>query len=298
MVWVLLSLGAAAFTSLTTIFSKIGIKNVNSNFATFFRTGIVIVCCVVMCLISGSFSAVPSFSWSNYLFLGLSGLATGFSWLCYFRALKLGDVNKVAPIDKSSFILTSVLFLIFFFDDTTNGGNALIISMLCVAMALMLAGTLLMVCKKSADSAESKRWIFYAVLSSVFASLVSLFIKMGLKGIPSDIGTLFRTAIVFVFAGAIVLVKKNYKHENKISATSWIFLTLSGVATGGAWLLEYEALNYIGANPVVVSSIGKLSLLLTMAFSFFVLKEKFTKRALFGLALLVSGIVVTVLFGL
>jgi len=298
MAWVLLSLGAAAFTSLTTIFTKIGIKNVNSNFATFFRTGIVIVCCVVMCLITGSFGGIPSFTLKNYLFLGLSGLFTGLSWLCYFRALKLGDVNKVAPIDKSSFVLTSALFLIFFFDETTNGGNALTICMLCLSVALMLAGTLLMVGKVGTSSATDKRWIIYAVLSSVFAAFVSLFIKMGLSGVPSNLGTLFRTIIVFFFAGAIVLVKKDYKHENKISKKSWVFLTLSGIATGGAWLLEYEALNFVGANPVVVNSIGKLSIVLTMAFSAIFLKEKFTKRSIFGLALLISGIAVVVAFGL
>lgn len=298
MVWVLLSLGAAVCTSLVTVFTKIGVKDVNSNFATFFRTGIVIICCVVMCLISGSFTSVPSFTWQNYLFLGLSGLATGFSWLCYFRALKLGDVNKVAPIDKSSFILTSLLFLIFFFDDTTDGGSALTISMLCVSMALMLAGTLLMSCGHSVGRTEGKSWIFYAVLSAVFASLVSLFIKMGLKGIPGNLGTLFRTIIVFFFAGAIVLVKGDYRGASKISAKSWVFLALSGVATGFAWLMEYEALNYTGANPVVVNAIGKLAILLTMAFSFLFLKEKFSVKTLFGLFLLVVGIVLIVIFGL
>lgn len=298
MVYILLALGAALFTSLTTIFTKIGIKDVKSNFATFFRTGIVILCSLAICLITNSFASIETITWQNYLFLGLSGIATGLSWLSYNKALKQGDVNKVVAIDKSSFVLTTGLFLIFFFDDTTNSGDPLTISMLILSTFLMLSGTLLMIGKKDVNGNTNSKYLIYAILSAVFASLVSLFVKLGLKGIPSSVGTLFRTIIVFIFAFLICLFKKDFKHEEKISAKSWIFLTLSGIATGASWLLEYEALNYEGANPVVVNSIGKLSILLTMAFSFFVLKEKFSKLSLLGLILLVSGIVVVIIFGL
>lgn len=298
MLWILFAFLGAVLTSLTTIFTKIGIKDVKSNFATFYRTGIVILCCLIMCIITQSFDKISYLTLENYLFLGLSGIATGFSWICYYKALKLGDVNKIAPIDKSSFILTSILFLIFFFNETTNNGNVLTIIMLAVSMQFMLIGTFLMITKEKGDNKKGRAWLIYAILSSIFASLVSLFVKLGLKNIPSNVGTLIRTIIVFVFAGVIVLVKKDYKHEKKITSKSWLFLTISGIATGGAWLFEYEALSNVESNPILVNSIGKLSILFTMLFSFFVLKEKFTKKSLFGLLLLVIGIIVMIIFGL
>lgn len=299
MIWIIYALLAALFTSLTTILSKIGIKNVNSNIATFIRTFVVILCCIVICLITNSFSSTLSFSIKNWIYLGLSGISTGLSWLCYFKALKLADVNKVAPIDKSSFVLTSILFLIFFFNDTTNNGDALTIVMLCLSICLMLIGTFLMIEKKDVENKKIKKtWLIYSILSSVFASFVSLFIKLGLDGIPTSIGTLYRTIIVFVFAGTIILVKKDYKNNEKLSLKSLLFLILSGIATGLSWLLEYEALNYVDSNPIVVNSIGKLSILLTMGFSFFILKEKFTIKSLIGLLILTSGIILIIIFGL
>lgn len=197
---------------------KIGIKDVNSNFATAYRTGIVIVCSLVMCAITGDIAKFANLTAYNWLFLVLSGLATGVSWLFYFGALKEGDVNKVAPIDKSSFVLTTILFLIFFFDDTTKGGDPLTIGMLCLTMVLMLVGTFLMIPKLDKTEIEqpkSKRWLIFAILSAVFASLVSLFVKLGLKGIPSDVGTFYRTLVVFVFAMAIVLAKKTTKAQKR-----------------------------------------------------------------------------------
>lgn len=298
MLWFALAITGAVATSLTTIFAKIGIKKVNSDFATLFRTGIVIVCSVIMCLITGSLDKFGSLSYKNWLFLVLSGVCTGCSWLCYYKALKLGDINKVVPIDKSSFVLTSILFVIFFFDDTTAGGDALTICMLVLSMALMLAGTVLMIDKKEEGETKSKLWLLFAVLSSVFASLVSFFCKIGLSGIDSSLGTLLRTVVVFLFSLTIVLAKKDYVGVSKISATSWLFLTLSGIATGVAWLAEYYSLNTPGVNPVAVNSIYKLSILLTMLFSAVVLKEKFGKKAICGLVLLVSGIVLIIVFSL
>lgn len=298
MVWISFALLGAVFTSLTTIFAKIGIKDVKSNFATFYRTGIVIIASFILCAISGSIKFVFKLSFENYLFLFLSGIATGCSWLCYYKALKLGTVNQVAPIDKSSFILTTILFLIFFFNDTTKNGNVITIVMLIVSMILMLSGTLLMISKKKEEKVVDKTWLLYAVLSSVFASIVSLFVKIGLKGISSDLGTLLRTIIVFIFAGTIAFIRKEHKDIKNIKKKSWLFLTFSGLATGGAWLFEYAALNYAGANPVAVNSIGKLSILLTMIFSASILKEKFSLKSIIGLSLLIMGIVVIVVFSL
>ena len=298
MLWLILALIAALATSLTTVFAKIGIKDVPSDFATFFRTGIVLVCAAGLCFITGSWNQVPNLTPSNWIFLVLSGLCTGCSWLCYYRALQLSSVNRVAPIDKSSFLLTSILFLIFFFNDVTKGGDPLVIGMLFASMALMLGGTLLMAWPKKEEGRVSKKWIFYAVGSAVFASLVSLFVKIGLQGMSSDLGTFLRTVVVLIFSGAIALARKQTKGLKAVSPKSWVFLTLSGLATGVAWLGEYYALNMEGVNPVAVNAIGKLSILLTMLFSATVLKERFSRKSLLGLGLLTGGIILIVVFSL
>ncbi|MDD7064459.1 MAG: GRP family sugar transporter [Mollicutes bacterium] len=298
MLWLILALIAALATSLTTVFAKIGIKDVPSDFATFFRTGIVLVCAAGLCFITGSWNQVPNLTPSNWIFLVLSGLCTGCSWLCYYRALQLSSVNRVAPIDKSSFLLTSILFLIFFFNDVTKGGDPLVIGMLFASMALMLGGTLLMAWPKKEEGRVSKKWIFYAVGSAVFASLVSLFVKIGLQGMSSDLGTFLRTVVVLIFSGAIALARKQTKGLKAVSPKSWVFLTLSGLATGVAWLGEYYALNMEGVNPIAVNAIGKLSILLTMLFSATVLKERFSWKSLLGLGLLTGGIILIVVFSL
>ena len=296
--WIILALLAAFFTSMTTILAKIGIKNVNSNFATLYRTGIVIIFAFIICLITGTINTIPDLTIKNWCFLIISGIATVASWLCYYKAIKLGNINKVAPIDKSSFVLTSILFLIFFFNDTTNNGNALTIIMLVLSMILMLTGTLFMISKENGVEGDNNKWLIYAILSAVFASFVSFFVKLGLQGIKSNVGTLLRTIIVFIFSLAIVLCRKDYKGAKNITASSWIFLTLSGIATGASWLFEYKALNFVNANPIAVNSIGKLSILLTMLFSFLILKEKFNKRSILGLFLLTLGIVIIIIFSL
>ncbi len=296
--WLILALLGALATSLTTIFAKIGIKDVKSNFATTFKTGIVIIFCIIMCLITNSFKEIDKLTLNNYLFLILSGIFTGCSWLCYYKALKLGNINKVAPIDKSSFILTSILFLIFFYDATTKNGNILIIIMLFLSMILMLFGTLLMIDKKADTSETSKLYLFYAILSSVFASFVALFIKIGLKGVNTNLGTLLRTIVVFIFALIITISKKEYKDIKNITKKSYLFLIFSSIATGCAWLFEYYALNMDNVNPVAVNSISKLSILLTMFFSYFFLKEKFNKKQLLGLFLLTLGIILIIIFSL
>ncbi|MDY2687788.1 MAG: GRP family sugar transporter [Candidatus Enteromonas sp.] len=298
MLWLILALIAALATSLTTVFAKIGIKDVPSDFATFFRTGIVLVCAAGLCFITGSWNQIPNLTPSNWIFLVLSGLCTGCSWLCYYRALQLSSVNRVAPIDKSSFLLTSILFLIFFFNDVTKGGDPLVIGMLFASMALMLGGTLLMAWPKKEEGRVSKKWIFYAVGSAVFASLVSLFVKIGLQGMSSDLGTFLRTVVVLIFSGAIALARKQTKGLKAVSPKSWVFLTLSGLATGVAWLGEYYALNMEGVNPIAVNAIGKLSILLTMLFSATVLKERFSWKSLLGLGLLTGGIILIVVFSL
>ena len=303
-IYILFALIASIFTSLTTILAKVGIKNVNSNFATCFRTFIVIICSLILCLIQDTFKETVKFNYINIIFIILSSIATFLSWIFYYKALKIGEVSKVVAIDKCSFVLTTILFIIFFFNDTTNNGNIFTIISIVLSLSLMIAGTLLMLdLKKKKDiNIESnnetkykKKYIIYALLSAIFASFVSLFIKIGLNNISSSILTFYRTILVFIFALIIVIVKKDYIGISKINAKSYIFLTLSGLSTGIAWISEYEALNIPNSNPIVVSSITKLSIILTFIVSFIFFKEKANKKTISGVILLTLGIVLIII---
>ena len=303
-IYILFALIASIFTSLTTILAKVGIKNVNSNFATCFRTFIVIICSLILCLIQDTFKETVKFNYINIIFIILSSIATFLSWIFYYKALKIGEVSKVVAIDKCSFVLTTILFIIFFFNDTTNNGNVFTIISIVLSLSLMIAGTLLMLdLKKKKDinienNSEfkyKKKYIIYALLSAIFASFVSLFIKIGLNNISSSILTFYRTILVFIFALIIVIVKKDYIGISKINAKSYIFLTLSGLSTGIAWISEYEALNIPNSNPIVVSSITKLSIILTFIVSFIFFKEKANKKTISGVILLTLGIVLIII---
>ena len=303
-IYILFALIASIFTSLTTILAKVGIKNVNSNFATCFRTFIVIICSLILCLIQDTFKETVKFNYINIIFIILSSIATFLSWIFYYKALKIGEVSKVVAIDKCSFVLTTILFIIFFFNDTTNNGNVFTIISIVLSLSLMIAGTLLMLdLKKKKDinienNSEfkyKKKYLIYALLSAIFASFVSLFIKIGLNNISSSILTFYRTILVFIFALIIVIVKKDYVGISKINAKSYIFLTLSGLSTGIAWISEYEALNIPNSNPIVVSSITKLSIILTFIVSFIFFKEKANKKTISGVILLTLGIVLIII---
>ena len=303
-IYILFALIASIFTSLTTILAKVGIKNVNSNFATCFRTFIVIICSLILCLIQDTFKETVKFNYINIIFIILSSIATFLSWIFYYKALKIGEVSKVVAIDKCSFVLTTILFIIFFFNDTTNNGNIFTIISIVLSLSLMIAGTLLMLdLKKKKDinienNSEfkyKKKYIIYALLSAIFASFVSLFIKIGLNNISSSILTFYRTILVFIFALIIVIVKKDYIGISKIDTKSYIFLTLSGLSTGIAWISEYEALNIPNSNPIVISSITKLSIILTFIVSFIFFKEKANKKTISGVILLTLGIVLIII---
>ena len=303
-IYIVFALIASIFTSLTTILAKVGIKNVNSNFATCFRTFIVIICSLILCLIQDTFKETVKFNYINIIFIILSSIATFLSWIFYYKALKIGEVSKVVAIDKCSFVLTSILFIIFFFNDTTNNGNIFTIISIVCSIILMISGTLLMLDLKkkkdinienNSEFKHKKKYLIYALLSAIFASLVSLFIKIGLNNISSSILTFYRTILVFIFALIIVIVKKDYVGISKIDAKSYIFLTLSGLSTGIAWISEYEALNVPSSNPIVVSSITKLSIILTFIVSFIFFKEKANKKTISGVILLTLGIVLIII---
>ena len=280
MLWLFFALGSAMFAGLTAILAKIGIENVNSTLATALRTVVVLVFSWVMVFIVGSQSGIGDISGRTLLFLVLSGLATGASWLCYFRALQLGDVNKVTPIDKSSTVLTILLAFILLGEPISLPQAAGVVG--------IGAGTLLMVSKKETQSeVKGSKWFIYALLSAVFASLTSIFGKIGVENVDSNLGTAIRTIVVLVMAWLMVFITGEQKGLRQISRKSWIFLILSGFATGGSWLCYYRALQDGPASVVV--PIDKLSILVTIFFSRVVLKEKLSRRAAVGLVLIVLG---------
>ena len=286
--WIMFAFGSALFAGLTAILAKCGIRNTDSNVATALRTIVVLAFSWIMVFLTGAQSGMNSISMKTMLFLVLSdgmflilsGIATGASWLCYFKALQLGNVNKVTPIDKSSTVLT--MFLTFVLLDEA------LTWMKVVAMVGIGIGTYMMIQKKQTEEKqEDKKWLIYAVGSAVFASLTSILGKIGISDINSNLGTAIRTIVVLAMAWIVVFVTGKQHTIKEIDKKSWIFLVLSGVATGGSWLCYYRALQTGPASVVV--PIDKLSILVTIAFSYIVFHEKLTKKAGCGLVLIVVG---------
>ena len=278
--WILFACGSAVFAGLTAILAKCGIKNVDSNLATALRTIVVLLFSWLMVFLTGSYAPLSSIAPRSLLFLTLSGLATGGSWLCYFRALQLGDVNKVTPIDKSSTVLTMLLAFLFLGEGLTP------LKWMC--MALIAIGTLLRIQKKEgAHGEESRSWLLWAVGSAVFASLTSILGKIGIENINSNLGTALRTIVVLAMAWVVVFVTGAQKQIGAVDLRSWLFLILSGFATGGSWLCYYRALQSGPASVVV--PIDKLSILFTVGFSYLVFREKLTLRSAVGLVLITAG---------
>lgn len=281
--WLLFAFGSALFAGITSILAKIGVKNTDSNLATAIRTVIILIFSWIMVFIVGSFNTISDISFHTLLFLILSGLATGGSWLCYFKALQLGDVNKVTPIDKSSTVLTMVLAFIILNEYLSF---TKVIGMICIGI-----GTYMMIIKKEIDIDESnkpnKKWIFYAVLSAIFASLTSILGKIGIVGIESNLGTAIRTIVVLIMAWLVVFVTKKQNEIKNIDKKSWLYICLSGITTGMSWLCYYKALQDGQASIVV--PIDKLSILITVAFSYLFLKEKLTTKSFIGLVIITIG---------
>ena len=278
--WIMFAFGSALFAGLTAILAKCGIRNTDSNVATALRTIVVLAFSWLMVFVTGAQSGMNSISMKTMVFLVLSGVATGTSWLCYFKALQLGNVNKVTPIDKSSTVLTMFLAFVLLGEELTW--------MKAVAMVCIGIGTCMMIQKKQTEEKkEDKKWLLYAIGSAVFASLTSILGKIGISDINSNLGTAIRTIVVLVMAWIVVFVTRKQHTIKDIDKKSWTFLVLSGFATGGSWLCYYRALQTGPASVVV--PIDKLSILVTIAFSYIVFREKLTAKAGIGLALIVAG---------
>ena len=288
MLWITSAIFSAVFAGLTSILAKCGIKKTDSDLATALRTIVVLIFSWIMVFIVGSQISIKTVSLTSLVFLILSGLATGASWICYFKALSMGDINKVVPIDKSSTILT-VLLAIICFSETSN------LAIKLIATVILGIGVFLMVEKKQAENkSQGKSWIIYAVLSAVFAALTSILAKVGITGVESNLGTAIRTGVVLVLSWGIVFFKGKHKQIKTLDKKELVFIALSGIATGASWLCYYYAIGH-GIVSVVVP-IDKLSIVITVAFSFFVFKEKLSKKAFLGLGLMVVGTLLMAFF--
>ena len=288
MIWISAAILSAVFAGLTSILAKCGIKKTDSDLATALRTIVVLIFSWVMVLVVGSLHTITEIQPKAFIFLILSGLATGASWICYFKALSVGDINKVVPIDKSSTVLT-VLLAIFCFGETSN------LVMKLIATAILAVGIFLMVEKKKREEKqESKMWMLYAVLAAVFAALTSILAKMGISGVESNLGTAIRTGVVLIMAWVIVFARGKQAQLKSIDKKELLFIGLSGIATGASWLCYYYAIQ--NGEVSVVVPIDKLSIIVTVIFSYFVFKEKLSKKAFAGLCLMVVGTLLMVFF--
>ncbi len=285
--WILFAFGSALFAGVTSILAKCGIQKTDSTVATAIRTIVVLLFSWLMVFIVGSQRQIALLDAKTLLFLILSGLATGASWLCYFKALQVGDINKVVPIDKSSTVLTIILAFIFLQERITVYSG--------IGVILIGAGTFLMIEKKDTVKPAEKgtSWLFYAVGSAVFASLTSILGKIGISGVESNLGTAIRTCVVLVMTWVMVFVTGKQGELKQVPKKELGFICLSGVATGGSWLCYYKALQD-GLASVVVP-IDKLSILVSIVFSYFVFQERLSKKSAIGLTGIVLGTLVMLL---
>ena len=289
--WMILAVGSAVFAGITAILAKIGIENTDSNVATALRTIVILFFSWLMVGITGSYRQIPGISGHTLLFLVLSGMCTGASWLCYFRALQLGDVNKVVPIDKTSTILTMLLAFLLLGEPISG---FMLLGMLEIGL-----GPWLMIAKKETPSANpavsqtegtsgrERAALLYAAGSALFASLTAILGKIGIQGVESNLGTAIRTIVVLVMAWLLVGIQHKFGEIRRISGKSWLFIGLSGISTGLSWMCYYRALQEGPASVIV--PIDKLSIVVSVVFSAFVLKEHVSKKAWAGLALIVAG---------
>lgn len=278
--WILFAIGSAFFAGITAILAKIGVKNVNSNVATAIRTVVILIFSWIMVLITNSYQEIAFVDGETLIFLILSGIATGLSWLCYYRALQIGDVNKVVAIDKSSIVLTIILAFIILDEKITF--------IKFISIIIIVIGTYLMIDKKNeAEYKKNRRWLMFALLSAIFASLTSILGKIGINNINSNLGTAIRTIIVLIMAWIVVFVTKSNKEIKKIDKRSLKFIILSGITTGLSWLCYYRALQDGYASVVV--PLDKFSIVFTVVFSYIFLKEKLNKKAFLGFLLIILG---------
>lgn len=279
--WIAAAILSAVFAAITSILAKCGIKKTDSDIATALRTGVILIFSWIMVFVAGSFESIADISMKSLVFLVLSGLVTGLSWICYFKALSIGDINKVVPIDKSSTVLTVLAAIVLF-----GERNHLIIKL--ISTVLIGIGAFLMVEKKAVEKTDEKKsWLVYALLSAVFAAATSILAKIGISDVESNLATAIRTIVVLAVAFGIVFAKGKANQILQTDRRELIFIVFSGIATGASWLFYYYAIQK--GDVSVVVPIDKMSILVSVLFAYIVFKEKLSKKALLGLIMMTAG---------
>lgn len=279
--WILLAFGSALFSGLTSITAKCGIKKTDSTVATAIRTGVVLVCSAIMVCVVGSWGELPEIDAKSWIFLALSGIATGASWLCYFKAISTGDINKVVPLDKSSTVLTAIIAMIFLGESVTVPK--------VTGLIVITVGTYLMIGKKDGEPETKKGagWFVFGALSAVFAALTSVLAKVGIRNVESNLATAIRTAVVLVMAWLTVFATGKTGKIKETPKNELIFIVTSGILTGASWICYYKALQL--GEVSVVAPIDKLSIVVTVVFSYIVFKEKLTLKSFMGFLMTIVG---------
>ena len=280
MMSIILALLAAVFAAFTSILAKIGIQKVNSNLATAIRTIVVLLMAFIIVVVTDQLDAIFDVTSKALIFFILSGITTGLSWLCFFKALQIGDVSKVVPIDKSSVVITIILSFIILREPVTL--------FVVIGGVLITIGTFVLIgrAKKKEKVSISQSYILLAILAAIFAALTSILAKIGIENVDPNVATFIRTIVIILFAWGIVIFQGTQKEIKNISRKSMLFLILSGAATGLSWLCYFAAIA-IG-KVSVVAPIDKFSVVITMLLSFMILKEKPTKNTVLG------GIIITI----
>lgn len=279
--WILLAFGSALFSGLTSITAKCGIKKTDSTVATAIRTGVVLVCSAIMVCVVGSWGELPEIDAKSWIFLALSGIATGASWLCYFKAISTGDINKVVPLDKSSTVLTAIIAMIFLGESVTVPK--------VTGLIVITVGTYLMIGKKDGEPETKKGagWFVFGSLSAVFAALTSVLAKVGIRNVESNLATAIRTAVVLLMAWLTVFATGKTGKIKETPKNELIFIVISGILTGASWICYYKALQL--GEVSVVAPIDKLSIVVTVVFSYIVFKEKLTLKSFMGFLMTIVG---------
>lgn len=279
--WILLAFGSALFSGLTSITAKCSIKKTDSTVATAIRTGVVLVCSAIMVCVVGSWGELPEIDAKSWIFLALAGIATGASWLCYFKAISTGDINKVVPLDKSSTVLTAIIAMIFLGESVTVPK--------VTGLIVITVGTYLMIGKKDGEPETKKGagWFVFGALSAVFAALTSVLAKVGIRNVESNLATAIRTAVVLVMAWLTVFATGKTGKIKETPKNELIFIVISGILTGASWICYYKALQL--GEVSVVAPIDKLSIVVTVVFSYIVFKEKLTLKSFMGFLMTIVG---------
>ena len=276
--YIIYALLASVFSGLTSVFAKTGIKNIDSLLATFLRTIVISLFLFLIVIWKENLNEIFLLDKKTILFLILSGISNTLLWICYFKALDLGTVSKVTPVDKTSIVLTLILSSLFL--------NEKITTIKIISIVLILSGTFLTIKKESKGSKDNK-WIIYAILTAVFTSTTTVLSKIGIESTNTTLITFLRTIVVLIILTTITLFKKKYKSIKDIEKRSWLFIILSGLSTSLSWLFYFKALALGEAS--IVFPIEKLSLVVSILISIIFLKEKVNKKQIIGIIIIVIG---------